>query len=72
MKTSIRFHLERRVVRAPLPSAEVWMRETLAGAKTITRARSDLRTIRKAAPSYFNKRSDWRIVKVTTTSEIVK
>lgn len=72
LKVSIRFHLERRVGRGPLPSDDVWTRETLAGAKTISRARFDLRLIRKAAPSYFDKRRDWRIVKVTTTSEIVK
>lgn len=70
MKTTVRFHVERRVVSGPLPTDDVWTRETLAGAKTIAGARIDRRNIRRESPKYF-KRDDWRIVKITTTTEVV-
>lgn len=70
MKT-VRFHVERRVVKDLKRSGDVWARETLAGAKTLAGARIDRRNIRRESPKYF-KRDDWRIVKITTTTEVVK
>ncbi len=69
MKT-VRFHIERRCVVGLKRSEDVWTRETLAGAKTITGARRDRSTIRRESPKYF-KRADFRIVKITTTTEVV-
>ena len=72
MKRSVRFHIELRVVRNRLkPESDVWQRETLSGAKSLADARVDLRQLRREGPMYF-KRDDWRIVKITTTTEIVK
>lgn len=65
----VRFHVERRVVSGPA-ALDVWVRETIAGAKTIAGARRDRRNVRRESPSYF-KRDDWRIVKLTTTTEVV-
>lgn len=72
-KTTVRFHIERRVVKSatPEPFGDVWQRETLSGAKTLAGARIDRRNIRRDSPSYF-KRADWRIVKITTTTEVVR
>lgn len=68
--TTVRFHIERRCVVGLRRAEDVWARETLAGAKTITGARRDRRTIRRESPKYF-KRADFRIVKITTTTEVV-
>lgn len=71
MSASVRFHLERRVGKGLTRDQDTWTRETIAGAKSITAARMDLRQFKREAPSYFG-RTDWRIVKVTTTREVVK
>lgn len=74
-KSSVRFHVERRVGRGPSPSDDVWTRETLAGAKTITGARRDRSALGRESPGWYFKRGAWRIVwrivKITTTTEVV-
>lgn len=67
---SVRFHVERRYFRGETRDQDLWDRQTLAGARTLARARFDLADVRKDSPSYF-KRRDFRIVKVTSIREIV-
>lgn len=68
MKTThVRFHIERGYAYDQKGNVTQWSRETLAGAKTITGARLDLRQMRREAP-YFR---SWRIVRITTTAEVV-
>lgn len=69
---SVRFHIERRVGTGPRPILDdVWTRESIAGARSISAARRNRAELRRESPSYFG-RNDWRIVKVTTTREVVK
>lgn len=68
---SVRFHVERLYFRGAARSDDVWSRETLAGAKTLSGAKRDRAEIRREGPSYFT-RDKFRIVKITTIREIVE
>jgi hypothetical protein len=72
--SSHRFFVERRVVKGRTHHDDVWTRDqtaNLAGRRTLADARGDREECQREAPSYFTAR-DFRIVKVTTITEVVK
>lgn len=65
---TIRYYIERRTVMALKKEDERWVRESIAGSKTIWSARMALAEFKGEGAPWNN----YRIVKVTTNRRVVK
>lgn len=69
MSQHIRFHIERGYCYDANNNATSWTRETIAGQRTITAARRELKQMKKESAGFHK---DWRIAKRTVTEEVVE